>query len=94
MNLLRRFFKRGLTCEQVEKVLQRYLDNELEPDQVPKVLAHLEACKDCGLEAEMYRRIKDSLRAHQQEANADSLARLRSLAEELATSGAPDTDAS
>jgi len=89
MNFFTRLFKRGYSCQQVEAVLQQYLDEELEANEVPKVLKHLEACKDCGLEAAMYTRIKDSLVAHQQAPDADSMSRIRSLAEELATNGLP-----
>jgi len=82
-----------MSCEQVAAVLQQYLDQELEAGQVPKVLAHLEACRDCGLEAAMYQRIKDSLLSHQQTPDANSMARIRALAQELATSGvSPGTE--
>ena len=90
MNFLSRIFKRGMTCHQVAEVLQEYLDEELEASQVPKVLKHLEACKDCGLEATMYTRIKESLVSHQQSADEDSMARIRALAQELATTGIPE----
>jgi len=83
-------FARGLTCSQVEAVLQQYLDSELEPREVPKVLAHLEKCKDCGLEAETYERIRSSLLQHQQAPDADSMARIRTMAHELAVSGPPE----
>jgi anti-sigma factor RsiW len=89
MNFLTRIFKRGMSCQQVEAVLQQYLDKELEASEVPKVLKHLEACKDCGLEADMYTRIKDSLVTHQSEPSTDSMDRIRLLAEELATTGIP-----
>lgn len=90
MKLLKRLFSRGMTCEQVEAVMQQYLDQELDPAQVPKVLAHLEACRDCGLEAEMYNRIKASLLSHQHAPDSDSAARIRALAEDLATNGLPE----
>jgi len=89
MNFLSRIFRRGMSCQQVEAVLQQYLDKELEASEVPKVLKHLEACKDCGLEAEMYSDIKASLHAHQQAPTADSMDRIQALAQELATSGIP-----
>lgn len=90
MKLLSRIFGRGLSCQQVALVLQQYLDDELDPAEVPKVLEHLEACKDCGLEASIYGRIKTSLRAHQAGPDADSMARIRTLANELATAGPSD----
>jgi anti-sigma factor ChrR (cupin superfamily) len=90
MNLLSRIFRRGLSCDQVAVVLQQYLDEELEASQVPKVLKHLDTCKDCGLEAEVYTRIKTSLVAHQEAPDAGSMDRIRALAQELATSGIPE----
>ena len=92
MNLLSRIFRRGLSCDQVAEVLQQYLDKELEASQIPKVLKHLETCKDCGLEAEVYTKIKTSLIAHQQAPDVESMVRIRALAQELATSGIPDGD--
>lgn len=89
MNLLNRLFKRNaLSCRQVTAVLQEYLDNELAPDEVPKVLAHLEKCRDCGLEAEIYTSMKSSLQSHQEEPSDDSMAKIRALAQQLATQGA------
>ena len=89
MSLLNRLFKRdALSCRQVEAVLQEYLDNELDPAEVPKVLAHLEKCRDCGLEAELYTSMKNSLQAHQDAPSEDSMSNIRALAEQLATNGA------
>ena len=53
MSFLDRLFRRksGLSCHQVAAVLQEYLDKELDAAEVPKVLEHLEQCRDCGLEA-------------------------------------------
>jgi len=91
MSLLNRLFNRkGLSCTQVEAVLQEYLDEELDPAEVPKVLAHLEKCRDCGLEAEFYTSIKTSLVDHQKEPSTDSMAAIRALAEQLATHGPPE----
>lgn len=90
MNFLSRIFRRGMSCSQVEAVLQQYLDEELDAAQVPKVLKHLEACKDCGLEATMYARIKSSLVTHQEAPDDASMARIRELAQELATGNIPE----
>ena len=92
MSFLNRLFRRnnGLSCHQVAAVLQEYLDNELDAAEVPKVLEHLEACKDCGLEAELYERIKGSLHEHQQAPDDDSMAKIRAMAQELAASGPPE----
>lgn len=92
MNVFARFFRRNdLSCHQVEAVLQEYLDNELDPNEVPKVLKHLETCKDCGLEAELYERIKVTLRGHQEAPDQGSIDRIRSMATELAATGPPST---
>ncbi len=90
MNFFSRIFRRGLSCHQVEAVMQQYLDEELSPEQVPAVLKHLEACKDCGLEADLYGRIKTSLLRHQDSPDEASMLRIRRLATELATSGPPE----
>lgn len=87
MSLMTRFFRRGMTCSQVAAVLQQYLDSELDPAQIPKVLAHLEACRECGLEADVYRRIKESLVQQRQAPDDESLDRLRAMAQELAATG-------
>jgi len=92
MNFLSRIFGRGMSCHEVGAVLQQYLDEELEADQVPQVLKHLEACRDCGLEADLYSRIKTTLRTHQDVPDESSMARIRELANELATSGLSDAD--
>ena len=49
------------TCHDVGRVLQEYLDDDLDPSTVAKVTAHLEHCRRCGMEADAYTRIKDSL---------------------------------
>ena len=92
MSFLNRLFRRnsGLSCHQVAAVLQEYLDNELEAAEVPRVLEHLEQCRDCGLEAELYERIKNSLHEHQQAPDAASMARIRAMAEGLAANGPPE----
>ena len=92
MSFLNRLFRRnsGLTCHQVAAVLQEYLDKELDAAEVPRVLEHLEQCKDCGLEADLYERIKGSLHEHQQAPDTDSMSRIRAMAEELAANGPPE----
>lgn len=93
MNVFARFLRRNdLSCQHVEKVMQEYLDNELDPAEVPKVLKHLETCRDCGLEAELYERIKTTLRGHQQTPDQASIDRVRNLAFELANSGLPSDE--
>lgn len=92
MNLLTRFFGRSMSCHQVAAVLQQYLDQELSPRDVPKVLRHLESCRECGLEASLYERIKASLHMHQNDPDRASIDRVRRFALELAASGHGDDD--
>lgn len=49
------------TCHEVGRILQSYLDEELDQARVKKVAAHLEHCRHCGMEAGAYARIKQSL---------------------------------
>lgn len=49
------------TCREVGRVLQSYLDGELDDLQVRNVTAHLERCRRCGLNADTYARIQLAL---------------------------------
>ena len=72
-----------MSCHQVGKVLQSYLDDELDPDAARKVAAHLEDCRRCGLEAETYEALKESLRRGAGLAD-EPVSRLREFGEQLA----------
>lgn len=72
-----------ISCRQLGPVLQAYLDNEVDPSEIDVIEAHLEACKDCGLEAETYTAIKQSLGQHRGAIPEDALARLRAFSEDL-----------
>jgi anti-sigma factor RsiW len=62
MRLLRR--RSGpMTCKEVGRLLQRYLDGDLDDLRAERLAAHLDECLRCGLEAETYQRIKASLAA-------------------------------
>ena len=83
----RRLLRKASTevnCREVGRVLQSYIDNDVESDFAEKIAAHLEKCKDCGLEYETYTRIKDSLAGHQNDQlDADAIARLRDFGRNL-----------
>jgi anti-sigma factor RsiW len=79
-----------LSCRQVGKVLQTYLDHELDDDAAHKVAAHLEDCRRCGLEAETYEALKDSLRRGPSGLAEEPVARLREFGQRIA-SGDVDT---
>lgn len=85
MRLKRVFWRRNkpeVSCREVGRVLQAYLDNELEND-VDKVAAHIEACKRCGLEAETYTKIKNALGDPDTELDSATITRLREFGEGL-----------
>jgi len=78
-----------MECHRVGKVLQRYLDGNLDDHATRRVAAHLDACRRCGFEATTYEQLKVSLHRG---TPVDELAltRLRAFADTLAT-GEPST---
>lgn len=75
---------RPMKCDEVGRLLQRYLDGHLDQRRGARLAAHLEDCHRCGLEANTYERIKSSLAERLDSVPADSLARLREFGERLA----------
>jgi len=73
-----------MSCHQVGKVLQSYLDDELDDDAARKVAAHLEDCRRCGLEAETYDALKASLQRGPAGLADEPVTRLREFGERLA----------
>jgi hypothetical protein len=84
MGLLTRLFHRHpAECVRVAQLLQTYLDAELDdPAVVEEIAAHLDACHDCGLEADVYRRLKASL-ACRDTTDEETLARLRAFVDDV-----------
>ncbi|MEO0495282.1 MAG: zf-HC2 domain-containing protein [Actinomycetota bacterium] len=84
----RRLLRRAspeVNCREVGRVLQSYIDGDVESDFAEKIAIHLEQCKHCGLEYETYIRIKDSLADRQNDQiDADAIARLREFGNSLA----------
>ena len=84
----RRFFRNAISevnCREVGRVLQSYIDGDVEPGFAEKIAAHLEQCKHCGLEYETYLRIKDALsRQGEQAIDDEAIARLREFGRTLA----------
>ena len=84
--------RRPLTCPEVARLLQRYLDDEIDELRAQRIARHLEDCRRCGLKAETYAAVKRSLRAHQVEVPADAIERLRDFAWRLAAAERTDED--
>lgn len=82
----RRWFRRRrpvVDCREVGRVLQGYLDDNVEPDFAGKIAAHLDECRKCGLEATTYIQIKDSLAETRPEVDGDAMERLRRFGSRL-----------
>lgn len=101
MNLWRRLFARGhvtsgpdgppggVECREVARVLQTYLDGELDQRTAEKAAAHLEVCRRCGLEADTYRQLKEALAKRAEPVDTEALERLRAFTHELAEGSQP-----
>lgn len=74
--------QRLLNCKQVARVLQAYLNGDLDELDTRRVTAHLEDCRRCGLEAATIREIKRAL-AGRYEPPPDAVARLRAFCEDM-----------
>lgn len=78
----------AMTCAEVARVLQRFLDGQLDEHRAKRAALHLDRCRDCGLEADTYMAIKQSLFALGTP-SPHALARLHDFAEGLAQGDAP-----
>lgn len=74
---------RPMRCRQVARVLQRYLDGQVDADTAARVMAHLDDCAVCEEEAATFRSIIAALRRRGR--TDDGLTeRIRAFAEQLA----------
>jgi anti-sigma factor RsiW len=76
--------QRPLSCRQVGRLLQAYLDDELVDARRARVAAHLDDCLRCGLDASRYRWLKVRLAELAPRTDERQLARLRVFANTLA----------
>ena len=77
-----------LSCPEVGRLLQRFLDGELTDEVEVEMLSdHLDECKRCGLEADTYRKIKAALASRRTPVPPESVDRLREFGEHLANGG-------
>jgi anti-sigma factor RsiW len=72
-----------MTCDEVGEWLQHFLDDELDDRRSARLAAHLDACRRCGLEVDVYRQIKHTLADSAAPLSAESVARLREFGERL-----------
>lgn len=77
-----------LSCPEVGRLLQRFLDDELDDDvEVEMLSEHLDDCRRCGLEAETYRKITTALASRRSAIPTESVERLREFGAQLARGG-------
>jgi predicted anti-sigma-YlaC factor YlaD len=75
-----------MTCQEAGKVLQAYLDHELDDLTTRRVREHLAVCVRCGLDRTSYAEIKAALaRRGSAEDHEQARRRLQRFAEELAS---------
>lgn len=74
-------------CLRTSRVLQRYLDGEVDDLTATRVAEHLETCRRCGLQARTYQAIKEALRSGSRDVDDLALRRLHAFSRSLA-----DTD--
>jgi anti-sigma factor (TIGR02949 family) len=77
------------SCREVSRALQAYLDGHVDEVTARRVARHLEACRRCGLEAEVYTRIKEAVSRLDRDVSSLPVARLRDFARRLAEEGPP-----
>lgn len=80
-------------CRRVARVLQSYLDGEVDPPTAQAVEEHLEECRRCGLEASTYLAIKAAIAATEAgdrvRVEQAAVARLTAFARDLADGEEP-----
>jgi len=77
-----------MSCRQVGRLLQAYLDGELPDARAVLVADHLDACLRCGLEASSYRWLKARLAGLAPRTDDGQLHRLQAFADALADDAA------
>ena len=73
-----------MRCMATMRVLQTYLDGALDEVAARRVAEHLEDCRRCGLEAEVYQEIKTALGEQDRTVDPRAIERLRRFGERLA----------
>ena len=73
-----------MSCNEVHRLVQKYLDDQLDDAQAARLASHLADCRRCGLDADTYRRIKRALADGRGALPPDALDRLQTFAEAVA----------
>ena len=72
-----------MNCMDVGRRLQSYLDDELDSDRMDRIREHLDACVDCGLDLDVYARIKAELAAARSDPDPSVIDSLRHFARNI-----------
>jgi len=78
------------SCSAVALRLQTYLDGELDEQRMSQIRKHLDACIDCGYEADTFREIKKDLSSLSPEPDAAVIERLKDFTARIAEQASED----
>ncbi len=74
------------SCREVGRVLQAYLDGQVDELTAQRVSAHLEACRRCGLEAHVYDELKQALARRSTRVDPSIVERVQAFGRDLVES--------
>lgn len=77
-------------CLHVRRVVQTYLDGELDERTASVVAEHLDECRRCGMEADAFQAITAAIARSAAKAEPAAVERLRRLGEELVRGAGSD----
>lgn len=77
--------RHGMDCRAVGRLLQAFLDGEVDDPRGVTVAEHLDACLACGLEADTYRWLKAAVGGLAPADDPRQVERIRHFAEALVT---------
>ncbi len=69
-----------ISCRDVGLRLQSYLDDELDPNRMDRIRQHLAACVQCGLEYDVFARLKSDIGSFRVDPDPAAIERLRQFA--------------
>jgi len=72
-----------LSCHDVRRALQSFLDGEVPPRRAELVAAHLESCSRCSVEAAVLMRVIDAIRELRPDLDLAAYTRLADVADRL-----------
>lgn len=73
----------AVSCREVLRLLQAFLDGEIDDPRAVRVADHLDACLDCGLQADAYRWLKAAVAGIARAEDPRQLQRLQAFADAL-----------